>query len=83
MMQLQDILFICQEYESLGSGAHEQLNNIMAGESLAKQDRHLLASIADFLDWASTFDVTEAGELHERIVDYLEQEQPQSADVVE
>lgn len=72
-MQLQDVIFICQEYSSLGGGAQEQLNNIMAGEPLSKQDHHILEALVNFLDWASTFDVTEAQELHDRIADFLEE----------
>lgn len=75
-MQLQDIIFVCQEYQSLGYGAQGQLDSILAGEAIAKQDRHLLESITNFLDWASGLDVTEAEELHNRIQDYLDAPNP-------
>lgn len=72
-MLLQDIIQIAQEYESLGGGAHEQLNNIMAGEAIAKQDRHILEYLVNFLDWATSYDaVDDAAELRDYISDYLD-----------
>jgi hypothetical protein len=73
-MFLQDIIEIAQEYESLSNSEKESLNNIMAGEAIAKQDKIVvLPGLVNLLDWMAGYnEASEAAVLRDYISDYLD-----------
>lgn len=73
-MVLRDIIEIAQEYESLSDSEKEALNNVMAGEAIAKQNRFIaLPGLVNFLDWVTQYEgVDGAWELRDYISDYLD-----------
>jgi hypothetical protein len=74
-MELQDLIRLCDEYDSLGHGAQGLLDQMLGGDSfdeMGSDARHYLPYAANFLDFVSGYDVAGAAELYDKVTDYLE-----------